>query len=177
MYLMVRIKNASAYREFAIGDTVVAGVVLTGPEVKSIRLGQASLKGSHVRIVGGEAFLLNAQITPYKFAQQADYDPKRTRKLLLKKRELNRIAGILQQKGLTLVPLALFAQRTVKLEIGVGRGKKQYEKREELKKKQQKREVERMLKGKLRGFWLAHFDSRLVGLLFGSINMQDRNQL
>lgn len=149
---MATILNKAAKREYEISSTYVAGVLLTGPEVKSVRLGQASLKGSHVRVMGGEAFLLNAQITPYKFAHLPDYDPKRTRKLLLKKRELDQIASLSQQKGLTVVPLALVAQRTIKLEIGIGRGKKQHEKREALKRKDQKREVERMLRSKMRGF-------------------------
>lgn len=149
---MATILNKAARREYEISSTYVAGVMLTGPEVKSVRLGQASLKGSHVRVVGGEAFLLNAQITPYKFAHLSDYDPKRTRKLLLNKRELDQIASLSQQKGLTVVPLALVAQRTIKLEIGIGRGKKQHEKREAIKRKDQKREVERMLRSKMRGF-------------------------
>lgn len=144
--------NKLARREYEILSTFTAGLLLTGPEVKSLRLGQASLRGSHVKIIGTEAFLLNAQITPYRFASQKELEPKRTRKLLLKRRELDRLIGASQEKGRTLVPLAFKTGRTIKLEIGIGRGKKQHEKREELKRREQKREVERTIRGRLRGF-------------------------
>lgn len=148
---MTHIVNKNAKREYEILKTYVAGLALLGSEVKSLRLNQSSLKGSHVKIIDGEAFLLNAQINPYAFSDNREYDPKRSRKLLLKKKEINQLAEASKRKNITLVPLRIFAHgRTIKLELGVGRGKKQYEKRADLKRKAVERDVRRELKTKAR---------------------------
>ena len=150
---MVSISNKNAKREYEIEKTWQAGIVLTGPEAKSIRLGQASLKGSHVKLIQNEAYLLNAQITPYKYSDQREVDPKRSRKLLLRKSELEQMQGLSEQKNRTLVPLSLESgKHTIKLIVGLGRGLKQYERRELVKKRDLKREVETQVKGKLKGF-------------------------
>lgn len=150
---MVSIRNKRVLQEYAIEKTWHAGIVLTGPETKSIRLGQMSLKGSHVKVIGGEVFLLNAQITPYKYSDTSGVDPKKSRKLLLKKSEILQIQGLIQQKNRALIPIAVESDRhRIKVSIGLGRGLKQYERRELLKKRDQKREVESQVKGKLRGF-------------------------
>lgn len=150
--IMTKIVNKIAQRDYEILKTYVAGIVLTGAEVKSIRLGQASLKGSHVKFLKGLPMLVNAQVTPYKYSRQVDEDSKRSRALLLKKREIDQLIGFSQQKGLSIIPLSLLSQRTIKLEIGVGRGRKKYEKRDQIKKRDQKREMEKQLKGRLKGF-------------------------
>jgi SsrA-binding protein len=150
---MLLVTNKKARHDYQIEDTLLAGVVLTGAEVKSLRLKQASLKGSFVRLVKGEAWLIDAQISPYKFANNSEYDPKRMRKLLLKKRELGRLVGLKEQTGRTIVPLAFkLINNHIKLEIGVGRGLKQHEKREKLKKRADRREAQKVLKAKLKGF-------------------------
>jgi SsrA-binding protein len=139
--------NKKARHEYAIDNTLSAGVVLSGAEVKSLRNKSGSLQGSFVKIISGEAYLLNAQISPYKFADNRDYDPKRTRKLLLKKKELIQLEEVQQQKGKTLVPLQFVIERNrVKLVLGVGRGLKQYEKREKIKQRDQQREMAREIK-------------------------------
>ncbi len=141
---MELLRNKKATHEFEILSQYVAGLVLTGPEVKSLRNKSGSLTGSFVKILSGQAYLMNAQISPYKFADNTDYDPKRTRKLLLKKRELLELQEVSQQKGRSLVPLSIAALgRTVKLRFGVGRGLKQFEKRDKLKKEQQTRDAAR----------------------------------
>lgn len=135
-------KNRRATYDYQIQDTLVAGLVLAGAEVKSVKLGHASLKGSFVTLRGGEAWLNNAQITPYAYAGgQNRPEPTRVRKLLLHKKELAILAGH-KQNGLSIVPLALGVQRNlIKLEIGVGRGKKAYDKRETIKRRTQEREA------------------------------------
>jgi SsrA-binding protein len=141
---MELLRNKKARHEFEILSEYTAGLVLSGPEVKSLRNKSGSLTGSFVKVLGGQAYLLNAQVTPYKFADNREYDPKRTRKLLLKKRELLELQEISQQKGRSLVPLVIALMgRTIKLRFGVGRGLKQYEKREKLKKQQQDRDAAR----------------------------------
>ena len=144
---MALLVNKKARSEYTIRDTFLAGMMLSGAEVKSLRNSSGSLTGSYVKILGGEAFLLNAQITPYKFADNREYDPKRTRKLLLRKKEINRLEEALSQKGLTLVPLSVqLHHNLIKLEVGIGQGLKQYEKREKLKKRTQERDIQRMMK-------------------------------
>lgn len=144
---MALLVNKKARSEYSITDTFLAGMVLSGGEVKSLRNSSGSLSGSYVKIIGGEAYLLNAQITPYKFADNREYDPKRTRKLLLRRKEILRLEEALSQKGLTLVPLSIQLQHNlIKLEVGIGRGMKQYEKREKLKKRTQERVIQRMMK-------------------------------
>lgn len=139
---MSLIFNKKAQYEYTISKKFIAGIVLSGSEVKSLRLGQASLNGSYIKKIGDELFLINAQINAYSFAKQEDYDPKRSRKLLLKKTELESLIEASQQKGFAIIPLAFFlSHNLIKLEIALAKGKKEYEKRESLKKKDLQREL------------------------------------
>lgn len=143
---MILLENRKARHDYQIEDELVAGVQLTGPEVKSLRHKSGSLNGSYVRLVGGEAYLLGAQISPYQFADNRDYDPKRSRKLLLQKKELAQLETLQQQRR-ELVPLQFFLTgRRIKLKLGIGRGLKQYEKRQKLKEKAQVRDARRELR-------------------------------
>ncbi len=136
--------NKRVSYDYEILSTIIAGVVLSGAEVKSLRQKSGSLTGSFVQIVDGEAVLLNAQISPYKYADNRDYEPKRTRKLLLKKHEICALEEKMAQKGLTLVPISFdLVGRRVKLKIGVGRGRKQFEKRAKIKERDLRREAQR----------------------------------
>lgn len=144
---MILVGNPKAKYEYELHQHFLAGIVLTGQEVKSLRLKQGSLRGSFVKIVGNEALLLNAQITPYKFAQTQDYDPKRSRVLLLKKSELAELAQASQNKGWVIVPVAIkTAGKHIKVELALAKGKKAYEKRAALKERDQQRELKRQLK-------------------------------
>lgn len=144
---MLLLKNKKASFDYQILQKFTAGVVLSGPEVKSLRNKSGSLTGTFVKIIGSEAFLLNAQITPYKYAENTEYDPKRTRKLLLKKKEIAALAEASSQKGVTLVPLAfILAGKTIKLEFGLARGLKNQDRREKIKKRDLDRETKRALK-------------------------------
>lgn len=144
---MVIVKNRQARHEYEIEQTYTAGIVLSGQETKSLRLGHASLNGSYVRIVDGEAILLNAQITPYAYAQNQDYDPKRTRKLLLKKREILELDTWSKQKKRTLVAVDFRLLRNhIKLTIGIGRGLKSHDKRRKLKERDLQRELQKQFK-------------------------------
>jgi SsrA-binding protein len=141
---MILLVNKKATFEYEILHKIEAGVVLSGAEVKSLRNKSGSLTGSFVKIIGEEAFLLNAQISPYKFADNREYDPKRTRKLLLKKREILELLEASSQKGNTLVPLNFSTSgRMIKLTFGVGRGKKLFEKRAKLKERDIARDTAR----------------------------------
>ena len=144
---MVLLENARARFEFEITDTLSAGMILTGAEVKSLRGKHGSLHGSAARIVNGEAWLLNAQISPYPFADNRDYDPKRTRKLLLTKKEILKLQSSSQQKGMQLVPLRVEAAGPfIKLVLGVGKGRNARDKRAVVKKREQTRELQRLKK-------------------------------
>lgn len=146
---MQLINNRSARHEYHIERTYTAGIVLTGQEVKSLRLRHGSLAGSYVKIIGDEAVLLNAQINPYKYAITTDYDPKRTRKLLLKKKEILELLEWNQNKKKALIPVSIDALgRYIKLHIGVGRGLKEYDKRQKIKDRDQDRDLKRQLKQK-----------------------------
>jgi len=139
--------NRKARHDYFIEETYEAGLVLRGSEVKSLRDGKAHLKDSYARILKGEAFLLNAYISPYPAANQFNHEPDRTRKLLLHKQEIRRLTGRVKERGLTLIPLRLyFRDGKAKVELGLARGKKLYDKRETLRKKAAQREVERSLK-------------------------------
>lgn len=136
--------NKKARHDYDVSKVFRAGIILTGPEVKSLRNKAGSLRGSFVKSIGDELFLVNAQINPYSYADNTDYDPKRTRKLLLKKKEIHQLAEASSQKGWSLVPLSIDLEgKYIKATIGLARGKKQHEKREELKKRAQKRDAER----------------------------------
>ncbi len=144
---MILLKNKQALSDYSIEKTIMAGVVLSGGEVKSLRNKSGSLTGSYVKIIKNEAFLLNAQISPYAFANNQEYDPKRTRKILLKKAEILKLIELQDQKKMVLVSLAFETfGRTIKLKVGIGRGMKQFEKRDKIKKRDQKRDQERDLR-------------------------------
>lgn len=143
-------KNKEGFFNYEIIDKWQAGIVLTGPEVKSVKGGQISLKGAFISFdPQGELWLINAYIAPYKPAQgvQAGYDPYQRRKLLLNKREIDSIVGKKAQKGLTIIPISVYTnRRLVKLEIGLARGKTKIDKRESIKKREVQREIRRTLK-------------------------------
>ena len=129
-------KNPVARHNYIITDTLEAGIVLTGTEIISIRNGKVNLKDSYAGIKNGEAYIYSMHISPYEQGNIFNKDPLRDRKLLLNKREIFRLSGLINQKGYTLVPISLyFKNNIVKLELGIGKGKKLYDKREDLKKK------------------------------------------
>ncbi len=129
-------KNPVARHNYIITDTLEAGIVLTGTEIKSIRNGKVNLKDSYAGIKNGEAYIYSMHISPYEQGNIFNKDPLRDRKLLLNKREIFRLSGLINKKGYTLVPISLyFKNNIVKLELGIGKGKKLYDKREDLKKK------------------------------------------
>ena len=147
----MKIFNKKATFEYEILEHLEAGVSLAGAEVKSIKGGHAELTGAFVRIIGSEAYLVNAQVYPYNYARPEGYDPKRTRKLLLHKAELIRLKSKLDGANLTLIPLSWYTKGPlVKLEVGLARGKKQYEKREAKRREDQRRELERTYRGKVK---------------------------
>lgn len=140
--------NRKARHDYFIEDTIEAGLVLTGSEVKSLRDGRANLKDSYARVDRGQAVLLNMHISPYDPAHHANHEPTRTRRLLFHRQEIDRLEGKLNQKGLALVPLRLYfnARGRAKLELGLARGKKQYDKRQAIKDREARRETERALR-------------------------------
>ena len=140
--------NKSASFDYELLDKYEAGLVLTGAEVKSIKTGHISLKGSFVTMHSEELYLTNANIPPYPFAKSsAAYDPTRSRKLLVRKSEISHLIGKLQVKGLTLVPLRVYTKkRLIKLEFALAKGKKAHDKRQDISKKESKRKIERALK-------------------------------
>ena len=145
--MQILIENKKARLEFFILESFEAGLKLTGSEVKMLRAKRGSLVGAHVRVLNSEAILLNAQIMAYPFARQEDYDPKQTRKLLLHKREILKIQQAQETKGLAIIPLAIILKHNfIKLQLAIARGKKQYERREELRRRDLQRESERELK-------------------------------
>ncbi|RJQ17955.1 MAG: SsrA-binding protein SmpB [Nitrospiraceae bacterium] len=141
--------NRKAYHDYHIEGTYEAGISLLGTEVKSLRDGKANLKDSYAVIKNSEAFLLNCHISPYTHGNIQNHDPLRTRKLLLHRKEIDRLWGNISQKGFTLVPLKIyFKNGKAKVEIGLAKGKRQYEKRESIKEKEAKREIERHMRRK-----------------------------
>ncbi len=146
----MKIIHKKATFDYEILDRFEVGIVLTGAEVKSVRAGHASLEGSFVRIIGQEAYLVNAQVFPYLYARPEGFDPKRTRKLLMHKKELISLQSKTDSARLTLIPLSWYTKGPlIKLEVALARGKKQYEKREKIRKEDQKRELERDYRGKV----------------------------
>lgn len=143
-------KNPVAYHNYTINDKLEAGIVLTGTEIKSIRVGKVNLKDSYVTIKNGEAFIFGMHISPYEHGNIFNKDPLRTRKLLLNRKEINKLLGLISQKGMTIVPIQLYFKKSfVKLEIGIGKGKKLYDKREDIAKKDAERKIQRILKNNL----------------------------
>ena len=141
-------QNRKAWHNYFIEDKYEAGISLLGSEVKSLREGKVNLGDSYGDIKRGEVFLVDAHISPYPQANRLNHDPLRTRKLLLHKREIQRLIGKVQERGFTLIPLRLyFSNGKVKVELGLGKGKKLFDKRETLKRKTMEREMERGRKG------------------------------
>ena len=137
-------QNKKAYHDYFIEETYEAGIVLQGTEIKSIRASRLNLKDAHARIQNGEVYLYNMHVSPYEQGNRYNHDPLRTRKLLLHKREISKLIGITKETGYTLVPLKVYLKNGfAKVLLGVGKGKKQYDKREDLKKKEAKRDIER----------------------------------
>lgn len=141
--------NKKAFHDYFIDETYEAGVVLHGTEVKSMRMGKCSIKESFIRIENGELFVYGMHVSPYEKGNIFNKDPLRVKKLLMHRQEINRLAGKTAEKGYTLVPLQVyFKEGKVKVEIGLARGKKLYDKREAIAKKDQRRETEREFKVK-----------------------------
>ncbi|RME69768.1 MAG: SsrA-binding protein SmpB [Chloroflexi bacterium] len=146
--------NKKARHDYHIEDTLEAGIVLTGSEIKSVRAGQVSLRDSYAVIRNGEAWLVNAHIAAYKQASYTNHEPRRERKLLLHRREINRLTGKLQEKGFTLIPLRMYLKGSwAKVELGLARGKKLYDKRQSLRERDDRRQIERSLGRRQKEGW------------------------
>ena len=140
--------NKRARFDYAIDDVYEAGLVLQGTEVKSLREGRVNLQESYADVRNGEVYLLNAHIDQYEQGNRFNHEPDRPRKLLLHKREIRRLIGKTQERGLSLIPTRMyFTQGKAKIEIGVGKGKKNYDKRQDLKRRSAQRDIERALRG------------------------------
>ncbi len=140
-------RNRKARHDYFIDEIYEAGIVLIGPEVKSLREARASLRDSYARVKDGELFLHNMHITPYPFAHHLDLDPTRTRKLLMQKREIKRLTGKTEEKGYSLIPLSIYLLRgIIKVELAVAKGKRKYDKRYVLKEREMKRELDQLKK-------------------------------
>ncbi len=141
-------KNRKAYHDYTITDEYEAGIALLGTEVKSIRNGQINLKDSYAKIKNDEVFLVNCHISSYKHAGVDNHSPERERKLLLKKREIRKIKKYIEERGHTLVPLRVYITKKglIKIALGMGKGKRKYDKRAAIAAKQSKREIDRLRK-------------------------------
>lgn len=141
--------NRKASHDFFIEETIETGISLLGPEVKSLRDGKTNLGDGYAKIVRGEVILYNVHITPYSFTTNSAPDPMRPRKLLLHKREIRKLIGKVQEKGVALIPLRIYfkANGKAKVALGLARGKKLYDKRESIKKRESDRELNRLNKG------------------------------
>ena len=147
MTVKVVATNRKAFHEYFISDTFEAGVALVGSEIKSIRAGRVSLQDGYVAFENGEAWLVNVHIAQYDPASRQNHDPKRRRKLLLHRREIDRLAGKVQEKGFTVIPTRLYLKDgRAKVEIGLAKGKRLYDKREAIAKRDSQRQVDRALK-------------------------------
>ena len=146
--------NRRARHEYEILETLEAGLVLRGTEVKALRAGLVNFKDSYATVRNGEVWLLGCHISPYSHGTDANHDPERDRKLLLRAREISRLAGKIAERGLTLVPLKLyFKTGRAKLEIGLARGKKLHDKRSALREREVKREMDKAARAGRRGQW------------------------
>ena len=140
-------KNPNAYRNYFIESTMEAGIVLTGTEIKSIRNSKVNIKDTYINLKNGEAWVYGMHISPYEFGNIYNRDPLRNRKLLLHKREIMKLIGMIKQKGVSIVPISIYWNNNkVKMEIGIGKGKKLYDKREDIAKKDAQRKIERAMK-------------------------------
>ncbi|MCY0898201.1 MAG: SsrA-binding protein SmpB [Firmicutes bacterium] len=144
-------ENRKARHDYFIEDVVEAGMVLTGTEVKSLRLGRVNLRDSFARIVGGEVFLINCHVAPYDKGNRWNHDPYRDRKLLLHKKEIRDLQARIKQEGMTLIPLRLYFDKhgRAKLLLGVARGKRQYDKRHAIHQREAARQIDRAMKNRL----------------------------
>ena len=146
-------QNKKAYHDYFVDEKYEAGIALFGTEVKSIRMGQVNLKDTYCSLKGGELFVIGMHVSPYEKGNIFNREPRRERKLLMHKREIMKLGGLMTQKGYTLVPLSLyFSGKNLKVEIGLCRGKKLYDKRDALAEKQVNREMDRQMKGNSRGY-------------------------
>ena len=144
---MILANNKKAYFDYFVEDTIEAGIELVGSEVKSAKAGKVSIKEAFVRIINGEVFIMGMSIVPWKFGSVYNPEEKRVRKLLLNKKEIKKFHEKVTQKGYTIVPLNVHLSKGyVKVDIALGRGKKNYDKRESIAKKDQQRDMDRMLK-------------------------------
>jgi SsrA-binding protein len=142
--------NRKARHDYHIEETFEAGIALTGSEIKSVRAGRVNLRGSYARVINDEVFIYDSHISPYDQAYNP-HEPTRPRKLLLHRREISRLRGLVEQRGLTLVPLRIyFKGRRAKVELAVARGKKLYDKREDIAKRDAQRDIERAMKSRSR---------------------------
>ncbi len=140
-------KNPTAKHNYTIENTYEAGIVLTGTEIKSIRNGKVNLKDSYANIKNGEVFIYGMHISPYEHGNIYNKDPLRTRKLLLNRKEINKLIGLVKQKGISLVPLSIyFSGNFLKVELGVGKGKKLYDKRQDIAKKDAEMRIRKALR-------------------------------
>jgi len=140
-------KNPTAYHNYNIEDKLEVGIVLSGTEIKSVRNGKVNLKDSYVNIKNNEVFVLGIHISPYEFGNRYNLDPLRTRKLLLNRREIDKLYGKVKQQGVSLVPISMyFKGNKVKIELGIGKGKKLFDKREDMAKKDAEMKIKRALK-------------------------------
>lgn len=145
--IKIMARNKKAHHDYFVEDTFEAGIELVGTEVKSIRGGKVNIKDSFARVDRGELYLYNMHVSPYEKGNIYNQDPVRTRKLLVHKKEIRKLIGYTQQKGLTLVPLTVYITRgLVKIELAVARGKKGYDKRDDLAKRDARRKIERAIK-------------------------------
>ncbi|HUU50639.1 MAG TPA: SsrA-binding protein SmpB [Nitrospinota bacterium] len=144
-------KNKKASHDYHLSETYEAGIVLKGTEVKSLREGKVNLKESYASIEGGEVYLYNCHISPYSHGSDANHNPLRTKKLLFHKKEIKKLTGKIKEKGLTLIPLKLyFLNGIAKIEMALAKGKKLYDKREDMKMKDAKKDIERAFKNRQR---------------------------
>jgi SsrA-binding protein len=141
--------NRKAYHDYTILESLEAGIVLSGSEIKSIRAGRVNIRDAYARPENSELWLVNAHIAAYEAASRFGHEPNQPRKLLLHRRQIDELTALVSQKGLTLVPLKLYIKKgTAKLELGVGRGKKLHDKREAIARRDTEREIERAMKRK-----------------------------
>ena len=146
-------KNPVAYHNFNIEDTYEAGIVLTGTEIKSIRAGKVNLKDSYSGFKDGECYIYSMHISPYEHGNIFNKDPMRDRKLLLNKKEINKLFGKVKQDGYTLVPISLYFKGSiVKVELGLGKGKKLYDKRQDIAKKDAQRRIQKAMRATEKGY-------------------------
>ena len=146
-------KNSTAYHNYTIEDKLETGIVLSGTEIKSIRSGKVNMKDCYAIIKNGEIFIVGMHISPYEHGNIFNKDPLRNRKLLLNRKEINKLIGLTKQKGYSLIPISLYFKGSfVKLELGMGRGKRLYDKRQDIAKKDAERRINQAMKEKNKGF-------------------------